>query len=39
VYLYLDRLNERVSGHRKQAELQGEHGGEPTRASHDPAIV
>jgi multidrug efflux pump subunit AcrB len=39
VYLYLDRLNERVSGHRKPAELQGEQGGEPTRASHEPAIV
>jgi multidrug efflux pump subunit AcrB len=34
VYLYLDRLNERVSGHRKPAEAQGD---ESTRASHDPA--
>jgi hypothetical protein len=36
VYLYLDRLNERVSGHRKPA---GEQSGEPPRASHEPATV
>jgi multidrug efflux pump subunit AcrB len=39
VYLYLDRLNERVSGHRKAAEPQGEKTPEPPRASHEPATV
>jgi len=38
VYLYLDRLNERVSGHRKPAEARGERSGDPT-VSREPATV
>jgi multidrug efflux pump subunit AcrB len=39
VYLYLDRLNERVSGHRKPGEAQGEESPEHTRASREPATA
>jgi multidrug efflux pump subunit AcrB len=39
VYLYLDRLNERVSGHRTPAEAQGEKSPEQARASHEPATT
>jgi multidrug efflux pump subunit AcrB len=37
VYLYLDRLNERVSGRRKLAEADGAAGDERARASHERA--
>jgi HAE1 family hydrophobic/amphiphilic exporter-1 len=39
VYLYLDRLNERVSGRRRPAEPDGETSGEEARVSHEPATV
>jgi len=39
VYLYLDRLNERLSGHRQPAETNGGQGDERARASHEPATV
>jgi HAE1 family hydrophobic/amphiphilic exporter-1 len=38
VYLYLDRLNERLSGHRKPARAVGEEGGQPAAPS-EPATV
>jgi hydrophobe/amphiphile efflux-1 (HAE1) family protein len=38
VYLYLDRLNERLSGRRKPAEPGGEEGGQPAAPS-EPATV
>jgi hypothetical protein len=38
VYLYLDRLNERVSGHRKPAEADGENSPD-ARASREPATA
>jgi HAE1 family hydrophobic/amphiphilic exporter-1 len=39
VYLYLDRLNERLSGHRQPATTDGGQGDEGARASHEPATV
>jgi multidrug efflux pump subunit AcrB len=38
VYLYLDRLNERVSGHRQPAGALGAQGAEGTRASQAATV-